>query len=152
MDAIHDSDVAPAADPGSGSGASGNNCFLCGTDLGLDWPDLSKLNTVDMEGHLYDDWEWAAVFGCPFCNIIFDVVDDIGKRHGCSILGNHTSTQKALLDHLGALQVHLRLNEVTQRYLLALEMVWMPLLVDYGTQSEFWGIVTVYLDGTLPGC
>lgn len=137
-------------DHGSSSSSLGTNCLLCGTDLGLDWPDLSKLVPADIRDHAPDDWRRAAHSGCPFCNVVVSVVDDARKQHGCFVAGLPFRNWEV---NYNGFQVFLGPNESTGQYLLALEHVWMPLLVEPGEeQNEFWGIITVYLDGTLTRC
>lgn len=149
MAAEHDVEEAPPAD--HGSVPFWNHCLLCGTDLEQDWPDLSELDPSDIKDHAIDEWRRASETGCPFCNIIIAVIEDAGKQHGCSIpddfrlrrIGSPTGNA------IKGFQVILERNESTGQYLLALEVVWMPLLMEPGKRmdSEFWGIITVYLDG-----
>lgn len=131
-----------------------NHCLLCGTDLEQDWPDLSELDPSDIKNHAHDEWRRAAETGCPFCSIVVAVIDDAGKQHGCSIpdkYHNIKNTGSPTDNDKKGFQVILERNGSTGRYLLALELVWMPLLVEPGKKldSEFWGTITVYLDGTL---
>lgn len=146
----HDSEVDEAAH--NGSIPYWKRCLLCGTDLELDWPHLSELNPSDIKNHALGEWTRGAELGCSFCNIVVSVVDDAKQQHGCSIPDDYDIIQ-VLPDGdytMKGFQVFLGLNESTERYLLALEFVWMPLLVDSGNQNEFWGTITIYLDGTLP--
>lgn len=150
MAAEHDSEVAPGAACGFGTGSFEKNCLLCGTDRELDWPDLSKLDPADVKNHTPGDWRRAAESGCPFCNIIVAVIDDAGKQHGCSVPDVYqvwNSGPAASDDKIKGFQVFLGPNEATGRYLLALEHVWMPNMVEPG---EWWGTITVYLDGKPP--
>lgn len=144
-----DSEGRPVADCGLGSGPFGKNCLLCGTDLKLDWPDLSRLNPAHVKNHAPGDWRRAAQSGCPFCNIIIAVIDDAGKQHGCSVPDVYRIRETGIpggYDTKG-FQVLLELNESTARYLLALELIMMP-LEEPRTQGQFWGTITIYLDGT----
>jgi hypothetical protein len=128
-----------------------NHCLLCGTNLYLDWPDLTELNPSEIKNHAHDEWKRAAATGCPFCSIIVAVIDDAVEQHGCSIPGPDEygciETRSPTRTGIKGFQVILARNDVTGRYLLALEHVWMPLLVEAGEQSEFWGNITVYLSG-----
>lgn len=127
-------------------------CLLCGTDLELDWPHLSELNPSEIKNHAYGEWRRGAELGCSFCNIVVSVAADARKQHGCTISERY-DVITGLPDRdytLKGFQVFLGLNESTERYLLALEFVWMPLLVDPGQQNQFWGTITIYLDGKLP--
>lgn len=114
-------------------------CELCATNLARDWPDLSAINPLDISKHADDEWRRAAELGCSFCNIVISVFDDAVEQHGCSSV--------APLDATG-FQVYLGPDGSTGRYLLALEHVMMPLLVEPSDgMKEFWGIITVPLDG-----
>lgn len=137
MASEYDSEVDEAVDHGSVS--SWKRCLVCGTDLELEWPHLSEVNPSGIKNHARDEWTRGAELGCSFCNIVFSVINDAGKRYGCSIG-----------DQVKDFQVFLGLNESTGRYLLALEYVWMPLLVEPGHVNRAWGSITVYLDGKPP--
>ena len=149
MAAEYDSEVALAAE--HGSGPFWNRCLLCGTDLKLDWPDLNELNPSDIKNHAHDEWRRAAAAGCPFCNIIIAVIDDAKQQHRCSVpdVYNLIMTGSPTGNDIKGFQVILARNDSTGRYLLALEHIWMPLLVQPEEQREFWGTITVYLDGAL---
>lgn len=150
MAAEHDSEVALAAD--HGSIPFWKRCLLCGTHLELEWPDLSEVNPSDIKNRGRREWRRGAELGCSFCNIITSVFDDAENQHKCQIpnglyiedTGNPGGSYK-----MEGSQVFLGPNESTGRYLLALEFVNMPLLVGPGQQPDYWGIITIYLDGTL---
>ncbi|KAG6361761.1 hypothetical protein INS49_009989 [Diaporthe citri] len=148
MASEYDSEIDEAAN--HGSIPFWKRCLLCGTDLELDWPYLPEINPSDIKNHAHGEWRRGAELGCSFCNIVVSVVDDARKQHGCSISDGYGRILSALPDRkytLKGFQVFLGLNESTDRYLLALEFVWMPLLVDPEEQNEFWGTITIYLDG-----
>lgn len=147
MSAEYDGEVGEAAD--EPSFPFWNCCLLCGTNLEQDWPDLSGLSPSDIKNHAHDEWRRAAKSGCPFCSIIISIIDDAGEHHGCSIPDDYelANTGSPAGDETRGFQVILSRNESTGRYLLALELVWMP-LEEPRAQSEFWGTITVYLDGT----
>lgn len=129
-----------------------NRCLLCGTNLELDWPDLSELNASDIKNHAHEKWRRAAESGCPFCSIVIAVIDDAVKQHGCSVPDHYRRlwTDGPFGGDLEAFQVFLGRNESTGHFLLALELVMMPFFHESGKQSEFWGTITVYLDGPQP--
>lgn len=151
MDAMYDSEVASAAEYGSGH--SWNRCLLCDTDLKLDWPDLTKLKASNIRNHAHDEWRRAAAAGCPFCKIIIAVIDDAGKQYRCSVPDFYDQLLYAgdpPGDSLKGFQVSLRRNESTGRFLLALEHIWMPPFAgfnEFDEQHHYWGKITVYLDG-----
>lgn len=152
MAAEHESEVALAAD--YGSVPFRNHCLLCGTDLRQDWPDLSTLNPSDIKNHAREKWRRAAESGCSFCNIITAVIDDAEKQHGCSVPEDYRRIQKdsPFGGDLEGFQVFLGRSDSTGRYLLALEFVMMPLLVEAKEMSEWWGTITIYVDGAQPPC
>lgn len=150
MAAEHDSEVVLAAD--QGSVPFWKRCLLCGTDLELEWPDLSELSPSNIKNRGRGEWRRSAELGCSFCNIINSVFDDAEKQHKCRIpdgfyISNTGSAGGSY--KIEGPQVFLGLNESTGRYLLALELVNMPLLVEPGQPPDFWGIITIYLDGTV---
>lgn len=153
MAAEHDSEVALAAD--HGLLPFWKRCLLCGTDLELEWPDLSEVNPSDIKNRGRGEWRRGAELGCSFCNIIISVFDDAEKQHNCQIpdgfLISNTDSPQCFYKIEGS-QVFLGPNGSTGRYLLALEFVDMPLLAEPGQQPNYWGIITIYLDGTLPFC
>lgn len=151
MASEYDSEVDEAAD--HGSIPFWKRCLLCGADLDLEWPHLSEVNPSDIKNNAPAEWRRSAELGCSLCNIVVSVIDDARKQHGCSIPDDYHKIMGALPDReytVKGFQVFLGLNESTERYLLALEFVWMPLLLDSGQKMEFWGTITVYLDGMLP--
>lgn len=151
MDAKYDSEVAPAAE--YGSGPSWNRCLLCSTDMELDWPDLTKLKPSNIKNHAHDEWRMAAAAGCPFCKIIIAVIDDAGKQYRCSVPDFYDqllNTGNPPGGRVKGFQVSVTRNESTGRYLLALEHIMMPLFAgsdEMDEQDHFWGTITVYLDG-----
>lgn len=142
-----DSEVAPPA--GHGSVPFWNHCLLCGTDLRQDWPDLSTLNPSDIKNHAREKWRRAAETGCSFCNIIIAVIDDAEKQHGCSVPDFYRRVHKdsPFGGDLEGFQVFLGRSDSTGRYLLALEFVMMPLLLEPKEKDEWWGTITIYVDG-----
>lgn len=130
-----------------GSGEFQMRCRLCGTDLGQDWPDLSELNPLDIKNHALDEWRGAADWGCPFCNIVISVLDDSWKQYGCYDSLYYKDPANTPDPDMQGFQVMLHPNTKGQ-YLLSLEHINMPLLVDPDSeQDEFRGTITVYLDG-----
>ncbi|KAK2599200.1 hypothetical protein N8I77_010973 [Diaporthe amygdali] len=140
----HDGETALAA--AHGSGTFPKRCELCDTVLAQDWPDFSKIDPLSIKNHAGGEWKRAAESGCPFCSIVVSVIGDARIQHGCSmpadfgVIDYESSTE----ERIKGFQVFLGLNASTGRYLLAIEHVWMPMLG--GTQKEFWGTITVYLD------
>lgn len=135
------------AAPGDGSSSFVMRCRLCDTDLGQDWPDLSKLDPVGIKNHPLDAWRAASHWGCPFCNIIISVFDDSWKQYGCyDELYIRDPVNSRDPDRQG-FQVLLHHNG-KGKYLLSLEHVMMPLLNPPGVgMARFRGTITVYLDG-----
>lgn len=144
----HDSEAAPATSLGSSTFRT--SCYLCDSVLEQDWPDLSTINPLNIKNRAGYEWERAAESGCPFCNIVVSVVDDAREQYGCSTAEESSPLLNPGLpygENTRGFQVFLGPRDSTGRYLLALELVMMPLLVEPGFQKEFWGIITVYLDG-----
>lgn len=133
-----------------GLGPFWNRCFLCGTDLELDWPDLTELVPSDIKNRAHDDWRWAAAMNCPFCSIVIAILNDAGREHDCSVPDDYRLAFAGgpLGNYIKGFQVVLARNESTGKYLLALEVIWIP-LPENEWQRKFWGIITVYLDGVL---
>lgn len=138
-----------AAAPGHGSNPFVMRCRLCHTDLGQDWPDLSKLDPLSIKNHPLDAWRTAADWGCPFCNIIISVLDNSWKQYGCYDSLYFKDPENARDPVMQGFQVLLHPNGKGQ-YLLSLEHINMPLLVGPGgVNDEFRGTITVYMDGKL---
>lgn len=138
-----------SAGPEHGSSPPVMRCRLCDTDLGQDWPDLSKLDPLGIKNHPLDAWRAAADWGCPFCNIITSVLDHSWKQYGCYDSFYFKDPEKARDPEMQGFQVLLHANGKGQ-YLLSLEHINMPLLVgpDAGTEEvRVRGTITIYLDG-----
>lgn len=139
-----DSDVVPSTEDSSGEFEM--QCRLCGTDLGQDWPNLSKLNPLDIKNHALYEWRGAADWGCPFCNIVVSVLDDSWKQYGCYDTLYRKDLEKGLDSGWQGFQVLLHPNAKGQ-YLLSLEHVKIPVLGDLASFVERdLGTITIYMD------